>query len=956
MHVAILSASIFFQFAAAVLSLYLIRLTGKKSAWILIAVALILMGARRSISLHQILTSDIPISPDLTTELIALSVSLFMVLGVVFIAPMFKRTHLAYKNQSIVNQCNDALLHISSEKVLLNKICEVIVTSGDYAMAGVGFLKNDYLKTIEMASSYGHDNGYLDAANIVLTDKERSNGPVGISIRTKRPYITKNIKTDSNFKPWRTAALEREYRSSAAIPLLSNETVLGVLLVYSSAKDMFVADEMAVLEKLADNLAFGITALRTQELHRFAEERNKTLIEATNSIIWTTDRDGAFVEKQDSWEKFTGQPWEEHKGFGWAKAIHPDDIERILVAWNKAITEVSAGNFFGQIWNANLNSWRDFECNAMPIMAEDKVREWVGVVSDITEKIETEKEIHKLSLSVEHSPNIVMITDKFAVIEYVNPKFTEVMGYPLEETIGKSPSFFIDDEISNESFKNSREIIRSGKTWQGEYITQKKDGDSFLAAYRVFAILDASGEIENIVSIHEDITEKTRLSKQLTYQASHDDLTGLINRREFERRTKRLLSTEPNSNKAHALCYFDLDQFKVVNDTCGHIAGDELLRQIGSMLQSAVRKRDTLARLGGDEFGVLMEHCTVDSAHRVAMSLHQAIQDYQFHWEGHFFKIGVSIGLVPITNDTIDLTQLLQDADSACYIAKEGGRNRIHIHSTEDSHGVKRHGEMIWVERIYHALENNQFCLYAQIIESLEDSTEKHFELLVRLINDEGDVIAPGLFLPAAERYDLSTRIDRWVIKHSFELLSNHPEFLNNINFCSINLSGPSIADTDFLSFVIAQLHQYKINGERICFEITETAAISNLGTAIKFLSSLRALGCKFALDDFGSGLSSFAYLKNLPVDYLKIDGMFVKDIVDDPIDHAMVKSINEVGHVMGMKTIAEFVENDVIKGMLKEIGVDYVQGYGIAKPMPLKDILNNLDLSNVIKFQKKSS
>lgn len=453
-------------------------------------------------------------------------------------------------------------------------------------------------------------------------------------------------------------------------------------------------------------------------------------------------------------------------------------------------------------------------------------------------------------------------------------------------------------------------------------------------------IIDLIQRVANIAAI--TILRK-QTEAQLTFHASHDALTGLVNRREFERRTERLLLTVRQDKDNHALCFMDLDQFKVINDTCGHTAGDEMLRQLSSALQRVVRKRDTLARLGGDEFGVLMEHCSLDDAHRVATSLQKAIQDYQFAWEGRSFKVGVSIGLVPITESTPNLTLLLRDADAACYMAKDKGRNRIHVYRAEDAESALRHGEMQWVARLSHALEEDRFCLYAQAIVPLDGSKESHYEFLLRMIDEKGEVIPPGAFLPAAERYNLISKIDHWVIEKSFGLMSDNPAFLKQINFCSINLSGQSLTDPEILKFILSLLDNSEFQGEKICFEITETAAISNLNMATKFISTLKKLGCRFALDDFGSGLSSFAYLKNLPVDYLKIDGMFVKDIVDDPIDHAMVKSINEIGHVMGMKTIAEFVENDVIKGMLKEIGVNYAQGYGIGKPQPIADLIKTL-------------
>jgi diguanylate cyclase (GGDEF)-like protein/PAS domain S-box-containing protein len=438
--------------------------------------------------------------------------------------------------------------------------------------------------------------------------------------------------------------------------------------------------------------------------------------------------------------------------------------------------------------------------------------------------------------------------------------------------------------------------------------------------------------------------ESQNSKKMLSYQASHDALTGLVNRYEFERRAENLLSMTNSKATAHALCFMDLDQFKVINDTCGHSAGDEMLRQLSSLLSTSIRHSDTIARLGGDEFGLLMSNCSLDDAHRVAKTLQNTVQDFQFSWENKIFKVGVSIGLVPIIDESISVKDLMIQADTACYISKEQGRNRIHIYHAEDAEIALRQGEMQWVSKLNSALEENKFCLYVQSILPTERNNERHYEFLLRMIDDNGDTIPPGAFLPAAERYDFMTKLDRWVITYALDQLSSHADILKNINFFSINLSGQSITNNDFLNFVNKKLQKMNIPCEKICFEITETAAISNLSEATKFISTLKELGCKFALDDFGSGLSSFGYLKNLPVDYLKIDGMFVKDIVNDPIDHAMVKSINEIGHVMGMKTIAEFVENDDIKTMLKEIGVNYVQGYGIGMPISFDTLLSQLD------------
>jgi diguanylate cyclase (GGDEF)-like protein/PAS domain S-box-containing protein len=562
------------------------------------------------------------------------------------------------------------------------------------------------------------------------------------------------------------------------------------------------------------------------------------------------------------------------------------------------------------------------------------------VINESGQTLRFEKERVKMfSTVMEQSHDAVMVTDKEGRIEYVNPKFIESTGYTKIEILGKNSRLvqpkWASDEIHEEFFKT----LDNNHAWRSEIQYKRKNGEMYWAFESVSFIKDEQGHVIHYLSTHRDITQEYKLNEQLNFNATHDELTKLINRREFERRVEKLLSVVEVDNAEHALCFMDLDQFKVVNDTCGHVAGDELLRQLSSVLHNTIRKRDTLARLGGDEFGLLFEHCSLDDAHRITKSLLNAVQNFQFSWEGRSFKLGVSIGLIAITEKTLVMTELLKAADTACYMAKDAGRNRIHIYHADDSEIQERQGEIQWVPRINQALDNNLFRLYAQAIVPINDNTDQHYELLIRMVDDKGDIIPPGAFLPSAERYNLITYLDRWVIAHAFKLLLNHNDFLKQINFVSINISGPSLADPEFLEFVHNEFQQTNIEPEKICFEITETAAISNLNKASLFISLMKKLGCRFALDDFGSGLSSFAYLKNLPVDYLKIDGMFVKDIVDDPIDYAMVKSINEIGHVMGMKTIAEFVENDKIKNMLKELDVDYVQGYGIGKPIPLTDL-----------------
>ncbi len=444
------------------------------------------------------------------------------------------------------------------------------------------------------------------------------------------------------------------------------------------------------------------------------------------------------------------------------------------------------------------------------------------------------------------------------------------------------------------------------------------------------------GDWKRVFTTVEDITEAKALSRELEYQATHDALTDLVNRREFEHRLERVLGRVDQERSEHAVCYLDLDQFKVVNDTCGHVAGDELLRRLGHLLAERVRSRDTLARLGGDEFGVLLEHCPLDQALEIANVIKDVVEEFRFDWEGQSFGLGVSIGLVPIRGGSQSTSAVMSAADSACYAAKDQGRNRIHVYDEADADLLKRYGEMQWVARTQRALEENRFELARQPIVPVPgdgDGPEMHYEVLIRLRDEDGQLVMPGAFLPAAERYNLSAKLDRWVVRSALGLLAEEEGRPGRAIVYSINLSALTLADETFLEFVLSELRAHQVPPQQLCFEITETAAIANLAGATDFMLRLREHGCRFALDDFGSGLSSFAYLKCLPVDYLKIDGLFVKDIVDDPIDRAMVKSINEIGHTMGKLTIAEFVESEAILEVLRDLGVDYAQGYHIGKP-----------------------
>jgi diguanylate cyclase (GGDEF)-like protein/PAS domain S-box-containing protein len=481
--------------------------------------------------------------------------------------------------------------------------------------------------------------------------------------------------------------------------------------------------------------------------------------------------------------------------------------------------------------------------------------------------------------------------------------------------------------------RSIEEAKRNRTRYASEHrILRAGDGETrWLSVFGRFIYAEA-GEAHLFVGILHDITER-RETKALSHQASHDSLTGLINRAELERRLERVLAGA-DARAPHTLLYLDLDQFKVVNDTCGHAAGDALLRQLPGVLERPLRKRDTLARLGGDEFGILLEHCPEARGLRIAQQLVEDLQAFPFAWEDKSFTVGASIGLVEIPAGGDTLAVVMSAADRACYAAKDKGRNRVHVYAASDEELRQREGEMQWIPRLRRALEEDRFHLYVQPVVALKDhgADTEYSEVLVRLADEQGGLQLPGVFIPAAERYQQMGTLDRWVVRAAL----SHLAAPGNGMHYGINLSAQSLSEAGFLDFVLGQLDAAGALPGQIVFEITETAAITDRKHALRFMGAIKERGCRFALDDFGSGLASFGYLKTLPVDYLKIDGHFVKDISTDPFDDAAVQAIQGIAQTLGLRTIAESVESQAILERVRAIGVDCAQGYAIATPQPL--------------------
>ncbi len=571
--------------------------------------------------------------------------------------------------------------------------------------------------------------------------------------------------------------------------------------------------------------------------------------------------------------------------------------------------------------------------------------------SDISDRKRMEeallKEKERVQVTLESIGDAVITTDENAIIDYLNPIAETLTEWSREAAIGKrlDQVFKIFDEqtqapltVPLDKCLKEKKVI----SFTQNCVLKAPSNQEYGVQYTAAPIRKYDDSILGIVLVFSNISEIRNLTRQIAYQASHDALTGLVNRREFEKRLSRALISAKESKSTHALCYLDLDHFKIVNDTAGHGAGDDLLRKLTGLLSSKIRSRDTLARFGGDEFSLLLDNCPLEKANQIAKSLVASVSNFEFEWQGQQFEIGVSIGVVAVNSEVSTPADLMSRADVACYTAKNKGRNRVHVYEGEGGGTDNHHNEIRRVAELSSTLKENRFRLYGQRILALNpevESCEASYELLLRAVTDDGEIELPGNIIAAAERYNMMASVDRWVIGTALHAYAK--TFSGSIpTMIGINLSGNSLTDDGLLKYIRDELSATGVPPDRICFEITEMAAISNLSHAKRFILNLKEIGCRFALDDFGSGLSSFTYLKNLPVDFLKIDGSFVQDMANDKIDRAMVAAINQVGHIMGIKTIAECVESQEIIEQLKELKVDYLQGIAIDEPKPLDEIL----------------
>ena len=693
------------------------------------------------------------------------------------------------------------------------------------------------------------------------------------------------------------------------------------------------------------------------------QKRLQMALEAAHMAIWDSRIvDGQVIDGTVSWSAkgATLLGLEErpltHPFRAFLDCVHAGDRDKVVAVLQEGVRQRDGYALqYRVVWPDGSAHWLAAKAQVFMDAAGHPERT-LGIIWDITEHMARElmiaerKELAEVTLS--SIGDGVMTTDPQGKTRYLNRVAEQLTGWSNQLALGLDigDTLHLVDEHTglpseHVAIKCLRQRQAIGISTHAQLIT--RDGRRIAVEESAAPIWSRDGEILGAVVVFRDVSHERKLTQQLSWHATHDTLTGLINRREFEHLVAGALHTAKEEGHVHALLYLDLDQFKVINDTSGHGAGDVLLQLLAKMLQEQMRDSDILARLGGDELGVLLPHCPLDQARLIGEQLRQSVREFRFAWGERSFELGVSIGIVEISQDSKSMSELLSAADQACYLAKDQGRNRLHVYQESDVMLAQRHGEMLWISRLNEAFEHDYFRLYAMPIVHLRDQPEFHDEVLIRIRNGKGDLILPGAFIPAAERYDMMLSIDRWVIRAVCHHIQSVRDSLPPLEamaesrrrapaLYSINLSGMSLADTGLQDYITEQFVHYAIAPEQICFEITETAVIANLPKAQAFMYQLKALGCRFSLDDFGSGFSSFGYLKALPVDYLKIDGVFVRDIASNAINRAMVKAINEVGHVMGLKTVAEYVENDATLAVIRELGIDYAQGYAVGHLRPL--------------------
>jgi diguanylate cyclase (GGDEF)-like protein/PAS domain S-box-containing protein len=795
------------------------------------------------------------------------------------------------------------------------------------------------------------------AAVLERTPIEPRRGSCAAAVYSACDVFVPDVANDAHWADRRQVVLDSGFRAVWSMPIKgASGKLLGSVAIYRPEPGLPDSREQ-VLQSHATRLsALAIERSLAEEALRNSEAKFRGLFEGVIEGVYQSTRDGRLVSVNSAFVKM----------LGYASAEEMYALpSSVMLYWSPQdrANFVSKVDADGEVRSMEVVLRRRDGSQVVALENSRGVRDgsgrivgYEGTVSDITERKRAEQAIFaekdRAQVTLQSIGDAVITTDAYARIDYLNPVAERLTGWSLEEARGLPIGDVLQliDESTRKPVAYALDrVLQSGETSipSDRNLLVNRRGEELAIQDTASPIRNREGAAIGSVIVFDDVTKERRLKRALSYQASHDALTGLINRREFDTRLENAVTLAQRGEGEYVLLYVDLDQFKVVNDTCGHSAGDRLLRDITSLLQTRVRSSDTIARLGGDEFGILLERCSLEQAERVADSIRQAIHGYRFLWGANSLSVGASIGVVRIVRDTTSAASVLSAADIACYAAKDGGRNRVQVY--ERDHGTNRHREMQWVGRIARAVEDGRLELYAQRIISIASSKGEgnsgagdvpFFELMVRLRDEDGTLVPPSEFIPAAERYNVMVMVDRWVVARAIERIEKCLALGRQPPLVAVNLSGTSINDEDFLEFVMARLSEERI-ARSLCFEITETAAVASLSKATYFMRELKARGCRFSLDDFGSGVSSFVYLKTLPVDFLKIDGQFAAHVAHDVVDRSMVEAIAKIGAAMQVATIAEKVESAEVLAVLKQIGVDYIQGFHLAEPCAIDEVFD---------------
>ena len=855
------------------------------------------------------------------------------------------------KRAELLTRIDKEILELIAENVALPRILDRLILGFEEAYPGARcslYFADDEKRCLRLASAPSLPQSltqFIDGSQIGPDGSD-----CGRAVFHGRQINTLNIKDSAAWGDLGDLAERHGLYACCSTPVhASSQAVLGSFAVYLGEPRAPAKCEHDLIERMTRLAAIAIERSRAEESMRESEARYRNLFETVVDGVYQTCADGRLISANPALVDMLGYSSEEEFGAVVSLTSLYANPEDRLTLFDRLRRDGSVRNFEYRLRRKDGREIVVIE-NARAVYDENgKISSYEGTITDITERKRAEMEVfeqkERAQVTLQSIADAVITCDARGRVDYMNPAAETLLEWELRRAAGAAVEtvFEMHSRLTGQVLENPvSRCLREGRSLglcENSVIVNRL-GQQLSVHENVSPIRDRDGAVVGAVMVFRDLCQDGRLRRQLSYQASHDELTGLINRRQFESFIDdALIASRGDKNSRHVLLYLDLDQFKVVNDLCGHGAGDQLLKRITGVLHGGVESTDAVARLGGDEFGILLKHCKLEKGMRVAEQLCEAVRALRFNWQERAINVSASIGLVAIDSDSATTSNVLSAADVACYAAKEAGRNRVHVYQSSDSDAHQR--EMLWVSQITSAVEKDRLELYFQPIVPVdtEESFGGHYELLLRMRGEDGDLIQPSAFIPAAERYNLMPSLDRWVIEQALILADRSRNATGEAGYTlAINLSGTSLSDASFLEDVARQIAAEHLPPHALCFEITETAAIANLGNVARFMHELKSMGCQFALDDFGSGLSSFAYLKNLPVDYLKIDGHFVANVHNDNVDRRMLEAIGQVAEALGIRTVAERVETRAILNELSDIGVDYAQGFFIARPEPVKD------------------